>query len=62
MENEYRWLEEKLKSLTRGLNKRVSMTGWDAWGTSRCSDQYDVWAAYMLNMKKSRVREHANLK
>ena len=27
VENEYRGLEEKLKSLTRGLNKRVSTTG-----------------------------------
>ena len=27
VENEYRGLEEKLKSLTRGLNKRVSMAG-----------------------------------
>ena len=30
VETEYRGLEEKLKSLTRGLNKRVSMTGCDA--------------------------------
>ena len=44
VENEYRGLEEKLESLTRGLNKRVSTAGWNAWTTLRCSYQQDVWA------------------